>query len=244
MIKSYLCVFLLSLMASTTAFTQNQVKVPLVKLNVNWQEYLSRHDMVWKSMPADYFEGPFVGNGLLGTIVFKDKLQANTLRFEIGRSDVYDHRGMDMAAAHYRGRIPIGQLLLTTSGEIISTNMRTDLWNAEIRGEIKTTVGSISFRCFVPTGEDVIVLNVNTSSNEKNARCYFRPQQAVSSRYLEQPLRDKGFVYEANPPFTESTIDDVNVAIQPLAIGDDYATAWHEKKQSASTRTVTAQAPM
>ena len=163
--NSFLRIFLLASIALSTAFSQDKTNKPLLKLNVNWQEYLSRHDMVWNTMPADYFEGPFVGNGLLGTIVFKDNLQPNTLRFEIGRSDVYDHRGMDMAAAHYRGRIPIGQLLLSTSGEIISTKMRTDLWNAEIRGEIKTSKGVISFRCFVPTGEDVIVLNVNTSSN-------------------------------------------------------------------------------
>jgi hypothetical protein len=236
--KSFLSVLLIASIAFNTAFAQNQVKAPLVKLSVNWQDYLSRHDMVWKSMPADYFEGAFVGNGLLGTIIFKDNLQPNTLRFEIGRSDVYDHRSMDMPAAHYRGRIPIGQLLLTSAGEIISTNLRTDLWNAEIRGEIKTSKGVISLRCFVPTGEEVIVLNLSSTSNEKNSKCFFRPQQAVSSRYLEQPFRDKGFVYEANPRFTESIIDDVNVAIQPLAIGDDYATAWREKKHSDSTRTV------
>lgn len=219
-------------------FSQSKAAKPLVKLNVNWQEYLSRHDMVWNTMPADYFEGAFVGNGLLGTIIFKDNIESNTLRFEIGRTDVYDHRSMDMAAAHYRGRIPIGQLLLSTKGKIISTNLRTDLWNAEIRGEIKTTVGNISFRCFVPTGEDVIVLNLTSTENEKNARCYFRPQQAISSRYLEQPLRDKGFVYQQNPPFKEEILDGINVAIQPLAIGDDYATAWHEKKHTDSTKTI------
>jgi hypothetical protein len=112
MTKLYLSVLLIVSIAFNTAFSQDKTNKPLLKLTVNWQDYLSRHDMVWKSMPADYFEGAFVGNGLLGTIIFKDNLQPNTLRFEIGRSDVYDHRSMDMPAAHYRGRIPIGQLLL------------------------------------------------------------------------------------------------------------------------------------
>ena len=217
---------------------QQQPKTPQVNLNVNWKDYLSRHDMVWDTMPGDYFEAPFVGNGLLGTIVFKDNLQPNTLRFEIGRTDVYDHRSKDLPIAHYGGRIPIGQLLLSTAGEIKDINLRTDLWNAEIRGIIQTTLGQISFRCFVPTGDNVIVLNVKTSSKEQNAICRFRPQQAVSSRYLAQPLRDKGFVYMPNPPFREETLEGIPVVTQPLTMGDDFATAWHERKHSDSTRTI------
>ena len=217
---------------------QQQPKTPQVNLNVNWKDYLSRHDMVWDTMPGDYFEAPFVGNGLLGTIVFKDNLQPNTLRFEIGRTDVYDHRSKDLPIAHYGGRIPIGQLLLSTAGQIKDINLRTDLWNAEIRGIIQTTLGQISFRCFVPTGDNVIVLNVKTSSKEQNAICRFRPQQAVSSRYLAQPLRDKGFVYMPNPPFREETLEGIPVVTQPLTMGDDFATAWHERKHSDSTRTI------
>lgn len=214
----------------------NPLEVP--QLKVNWKEFLSRHDMVWDTMPGDYFEAPFVGNGLLGTIVFKDNLLPNTLRFEIGRTDVYDHRSKDLPIAHYGGRIPIGQLLLSTAGEIKDINLRTDLWNAEIRGTIQTTLGQISFRCFVPTGENVIVLNVTTSTKEQKAICRFRPQQAVSSRYLAQPLRDKGFVYMPNPPFREETMEGIPVVTQPLTMGDDFATAWHERKQTNSTRTI------
>ena len=217
---------------------QQQVNRSQVNLNVNWQDFLSRHDMVWDTMPGDYFEAPFVGNGLLGTIVFKDNLLPNTLRFEVGRSDVYDHRSKDLPVAHYSGRVPIGQLLLSTTGEIKDINLRTDLWNAEIRGTITTSLGLISFQCFVPTGDNVIVLNVKTTSKEQKAICRFRPQQAVSYRYLAQPLRDKGFVYMPNPPFREETLDGVPVVTQPLTMGDDFATAWHERKQTDSTRTI------
>ena len=217
---------------------QQQVNGSQVSLNVNWRDFLSRHDMVWDTMPGDYFEAPFVGNGLLGTIVFKDNLLPHTLRFEIGRTDVYDHRSKDLPIAHYGGRIPIGQLLLSTAGEIKDINLRTDLWNAEIRGTIITSLGKISFRCFVPTGENVIVLNVKTTPKEQKAICRFRPQQAVSSRYLAQPLRDKGFVYMPNPPFREEILDGIPVVTQPLTMGDDFATAWHERKQTDSTRTI------
>lgn len=234
--KQFLTIISLLFALSLSAQKINPLEVP--KLKVNWPEFLSRHDMLWDTMPGDYFEAPFVGNGLMGTIVFKDNLLPNTLRFEIGRTDVYDHRSKDLPIAHYGGRIPIGQLLLSTSGEIKDINFRTDLWNAEIRGIITTSLGKISFRCFIPTGDNVIVLNVKTTQKEQKAICRFRPQQAVSSRYLAQPLRDKGFVYMPNPPFREESIEGIPVVTQPLTMGDDFATAWHERKQTDSTRTI------
>ncbi len=57
---------------------------PEVGLRVNWPSYLAKHDLTWNKIPKDYFEGAFVGNGILGTIVFQDDSLANTLRFEIG----------------------------------------------------------------------------------------------------------------------------------------------------------------
>ncbi len=78
---------------------------------------MANHDLVWDHLPEDYFAGAFVGNGLLGTIIFKDDAEPNTLRFEIGRTDVYDHR-TKVAHAYETSRLPIGQLLLTPVGKI------------------------------------------------------------------------------------------------------------------------------
>ena len=59
---------------------------------IDWKEFLSQQDAVWERLPTQYGEAPFVGNGLLGTIVFLDQRDKNALAFEIGRSDVFDHR--------------------------------------------------------------------------------------------------------------------------------------------------------
>ena len=133
-----------------------------VQLKVDWQQFLAKHDMVWDKMPADYYEGPFVGNGLLGAILFEDKQKENTLSFEIGRTDVYDHRSKNIKSTNPFGRLPIGRLLLTPVGTITSSSFRTDLWNAEITGTITTTKGTASIRCFVPSEEEFIVLNIKT----------------------------------------------------------------------------------
>ena len=46
-----------------------------ISVDVNWPEFMARQDPVWDRLPVDYYEGPFVGNGLLGTILFADDQQ-------------------------------------------------------------------------------------------------------------------------------------------------------------------------
>ena len=72
----------------SAASVGNSKEKSLIKMEVDWPKFMAQLDLVWNRMPADYFDGAFVGNGLLGTIIFKDDVEQNTLRFEIGRTDV------------------------------------------------------------------------------------------------------------------------------------------------------------
>lgn len=210
----------------------------MLHLDVNWASHLQQHDLVWNSIPKDYFAGAFVGNGLMGTILFKDDQLANTLRFEIGRTDVYDHRTA-APSAYETSRLPIGQLLLTTVGVATKVNIRTDLWNAEIRGELTTTAGSLSFRCFAPSNEELLIVNLKTTGKEDAAKFSFRPQLAQSARYIAKRAMglELNVVYQQNPNFIIQKQGDIEVIAQPLLMGDDYATAWSEQTKNGE-RTV------
>ena len=95
-----------------------------VQLKVDWPNFMARNDLVWEQMPTSYFEGPFQGNGMLGTVFFLDDEAKNTLRFEIGRTDVYDPRhsaGGGKFTSNFQTydvRLPIGQLPLEPVGRI------------------------------------------------------------------------------------------------------------------------------
>ena len=220
--------------SSPTSSTTTTHADRAVDLRVDWPEFMARHDLIWDRLPENYYEGPFVGNGLLGTVIFKDDQQPNTLRFEIGRVDVYDHRTKGVNSV---GRLPIGQLLLTPVGEIQKINLRTDLWNAEIRGEITTAAGTLTLRCFVPSDSQLIVLNLKGTGQEKDAKVTLRPEQGNHPRSaLSKNANDK--LYEPNPPFTVAKIDGIEVVTQPLLVGDDYATAWSDVANPDGSRTV------
>ncbi|MCZ4279094.1 hypothetical protein O4H54_24790, partial [Rhodococcus yunnanensis] len=38
--------------------------------NIDWPIFMSRQDMIWEVMPKAWHEAPFLGNGLLGAMVY------------------------------------------------------------------------------------------------------------------------------------------------------------------------------
>lgn len=220
---------------NTIVFSQNS---KLVDLKVNWNNYLAKQDLVWDSLPLDYFQGAFVGNGLLGAIIFKDASLKNTLRFEIGRTDVYDHR-VPNASCYESGRLPIGSLLLSYVGDIKQVKMRNNLWNAEIIGDIITTKGTIHFRCFVPSEEELIIVDMQTTKQESAAQFKLQPAAALSARYVfKQDMGlEKDVVYPFNPNFIVNKKDGIETVTQKLLMGDDYATAWKDSVHKDGSHT-------
>ena len=81
-------------------------------LKVDWREFISRSDPLWKfdakdenTMPVKWFDAPFHGNGNLGMLVLVEKVMRNDspkyiFRFDVGRADVWDVRMKGSKYAH------------------------------------------------------------------------------------------------------------------------------------------------
>jgi hypothetical protein len=179
---------------------------------VDWQTFLAKQDPVWEKLPRKFDHGAFLGNGLLGTTVFQDGQQQ--MRFEIGRSDVTDHR-------RDNGRLPIGGLLLKTVGQIQSGTLRTDLWNAEVRGEIVTDKGTVRFRAFNHADEIALIADFDFEGEEKNAVFQWEPKDAAVFRD-----EAKKAIIAANPQPETGQIGKVNYCEQKRVAGGSYTTAW------------------
>ena len=233
----FLGVLILSIFGVLNDSNGDQIKLQPITLQVDWPSFVSHQDPVWSKMPENYFEGPFVGNGLVGAILFRDDKDANSIRIQIGRTDVYDHRPEAGSPMHYCGRLPIGHLLMTPVGTMISTSLRMDLWNAEITGQIITDKGKIGLRCFAPGNSEVIITQLTPDEGEKGAIVSFVPEQGNSSRFIAQPSRDKNFTYVPNPSFETNKVRGMDASVQPLLAGSDYATAWKELIEG-TTRTI------
>ncbi|MFE2942694.1 twin-arginine translocation signal domain-containing protein [Streptomyces sp. NPDC059255] len=189
-----------------------------------WQSFLADQDLHWKRMPRTWYEGPFLGNGLLGSIVYQEP-GLNALRFTVHHSGVQDHRP-DFGNEWGVARLPVGNLLLHPVGEITAVDLRLDLWNAEISGTVTTDAGRLALRALVHNDRTMLLVTVDASAGEKGFRWEFRPSPAVSPRIVREPP-PAGFAPNPAPVTRES--GGIGLVVQPLVAGGQTATAYRER---------------
>ena len=90
-----------------------------------------------------YYSGALMGNGLLGTNLYK--LTDGVYRLNVGRSDVTEAR--EPFNVYNSGRLPIGYFTFSTIGQVQDEKMRLSIYDAVTSGVLKTNAGnSISYR--------------------------------------------------------------------------------------------------
>jgi len=214
----------LMLITSTSCVTKNKIAVNSpVKVEVDWPAFIERHDLIWDALPDNFDYGAFLGNGMLGATIYQDG--PSRLRWEMGRSDVTEHR-------RDNARLPIGGLILTTSGTIQKSSMRMDLWNAEVRGSVTTDKGTITFRSFIHTHDMVMITDLEATKGEKSASFAWEARPCVDHRNL------KRFKDPPNPPHQTKKINGVDLCIQSRFAGGEYATAWKEITSGGGRRII------
>jgi len=205
--------------------------------NINWTAFMQEQRLNWDSISDNYYTGILLGNGQLGTNIYKENNHA--IRFDIGRSDVTDQRPHNSDTVAFeqllsRPRLPIGKMLLNTKGEISAADMQLDIYNAESSGTITTTKGTIHFFAYVPTGQDVIVVKVYGTGNEKNIQWQWVGEESISPRITSQSKKNGIIDYLNNPGFVEKDSAGYHISHQPLLYSNGYTTAY-TTKQAADT---------
>ena len=205
--------------------------------NINWPVFMQEQRLKWDSISDNYYTGILLGNGRLGTNIYKENNHA--IRFDIGRSDVTDQRPHQSDTVAFeqllsRPRLPIGKMLLNTKGDILSADMYLDIYNAETRGSITTTKGKINFYAYVPTGQEVIIVKVVGSEDEKKIQWQWVGEESISPRITSQSKKNGIINYQNNPPFVEKDSAGYHICHQPLLYSNGYTTAY-KLKQVADT---------
>src|SRR4051794_13937184 len=174
---------------------------------VKWARFLADQDLVWQKLPATWFEGPFLGNGFLGSGIYAEP-GANAVRFNVQHSQVQDHRP-EFGSLFGLARLPIGYLTLQPVGAITGIDWRLDVWNAELTGTITTAAGSLALRAFVHSTREVLVVEVTPTDGEAAFTWVFHPAVAVSPR--ADPVWNKPPPpgYAANPAPTVEQHGDI-----------------------------------
>ncbi|TDH20083.1 alpha-L-fucosidase [Segetibacter sp. 3557_3] len=198
-----------------------------VMFNVNEKAFFSKQDLVFDSLSTKWEEGAFLGNGLLGVMVYREN--ENAIRFDLGRTDVVDHRpGINPSIG--RARLPIGRFVWRASSNIREINLRLDLWNAELTGTVYTDNGPVQLQVLVPATKDIILVNTTAPRTGKFFDWEWMPEKSISP-FLTLG-RDSASKYESNPDFVISKEAHINYNYQQLFVGGSYTTAWQENNST------------
>jgi alpha-L-fucosidase 2 len=190
----------------------------------NWPDFFAKQDPIFTSLTEKWYDGPFIGNGLLGADLFKE---GNNLRFEISRTDVVEHRpGINPSLG--RCRLPVGHFLLKPVGTVESVNIRLDMWNAEIKGKVTTDKGQIDLQSLVFATTDVIYIKGENTAGEAGFTIEWVPEISQSPFYVSRKDKDTTLKYIPNPAPNLTKEQDINYCYQPLTVGGSYSTAWKE----------------
>ncbi|MDQ2864321.1 MAG: glycoside hydrolase family 95 protein, partial [Bacteroidota bacterium] len=219
--------------------------------NINWNKFLSAHDLIFDKMPESWQEAPYFGNGFIGSMIYGDTANRNQIKIQAFRTDVQDHRNDSSGwTAYSRPRLPIGYFTITLKGKIKNCHLRMHLFTADITGNIVTTEGSISLHHFVSAQKDLIFTKIITHGNEKYSLSW-HPVEAKSTRVRLFPNSEKVIpffakaygekynqilkVYVPNPPVEIKQTKNISLSVQNLLYGGQYVVAWKEEKLSSNT---------
>ncbi|MFJ8358184.1 glycosyl hydrolase family 95 catalytic domain-containing protein [Streptomyces sp. NPDC093984] len=193
-----------------------------------WRAVLEDADLVWQRMPATWYEGPFLGNGFLGSGIYAEPgSETRAVRFNVQHSEVQDHRP-EFGSLFGLARLPIGYFTLEPVGTITAVDWRLGLHDAELTGTLTTDRGTLTLRALVHTSRSLLAVEVTPSAGERGFRWVFHPADAISPRAAFKPLPDG---YQGNPPAEAGEHDGVHTCVQPLLSGGQHVTAWRETER-------------
>ncbi|HEU4422749.1 MAG TPA: Tat pathway signal sequence domain protein, partial [Pilimelia sp.] len=198
-----------------------------------WSAFLAGQDLVWRRLPTRWYEGPFLGNGRLGAMVYHE-LGSNAVRVDVQHGEVQDHRP-EYQSLFGLARLPVGHLTLEPVGRITGVEWRLELWNAELRGTITTDRGTLRLRAVVHNDRSVLLAEVTPSRGERGFRWRFHPGTAISPRMEFRPFAAPPG-YTGNPPPEPSRVEGVDLVVQPLLAGGQTATAYRETPGAGAAR--------
>lgn len=184
-------------------------------------EALQKYSIRFDSVVNDYYSSGLVGNGLLGASVYKT--DGDTLCWELGRTDVTDHRPRyntsDPKDILYTiCRLPIGKLCLPMPEH--RSDMKMDLYRAEVSGQS----GQMKWRTFTPACENVLVIEWEGPEDLPDPE--FRPGASRSPRavFPGSPNMPEG--YAPNPDPVVYAEGKYRICKQPMTAGGEYTTVW------------------
>ncbi|MDF2517004.1 MAG: hypothetical protein K0R59_2300 [Sphingobacterium sp.] len=169
------------------------------------------------------YEGVFTGNGLLGTMTYLSGKKS--VRIDVGRTDVYDHRANSEDKLFDKARLPLGYFDLDLGSAILQSRGDIYLKEAYAVATVLTDQGKIKVRTTTLSNDNIILLEVLKQDFRGKYSLNWVADSAISPRmkfsYTQKPKK-----YLANPAGKNGRQGHIKYYEQALTAGGGYTTAY------------------
>lgn len=189
--------------------------------------FFARHDWHWDDLSSYFFDGPLLGNGLLGAVLHRRDASrggdGRTLLWEFNRSDAID-TGMFQREGYVWQRFGMGKVPLQTRSELSAVSAHLDLWSAELRGTLQTTEGDFAFIAFIDACRPIFWLEIEAP--EGACTVSFCPDvSGVVSENGRVDFEESATLHPLNPPAFVRKENGVSLHTQTLHSGREWTYA-------------------
>jgi hypothetical protein len=169
------------------------------------------------------YEGVFTGNGLLGTMTYLSGKKS--VRIDIGRTDVYDHRANSEDKLFDKARLSLGYFNLDLGSAITQSKGEIYLKEAYAVATISTDQGQIKVKTTTLSNDNIILLEVLKKDFTGKYSLNWVADSAISPR-MEFSYTQKPKQYLANPVGINGQQGHIKFFEQSLLAGGGYTTAY------------------
>ncbi len=202
------------------------------KVAVDWPAYIAQQDQYTKRIPQLWDEAPFIGNGVMGSMIFQE--DENSLKIQACRGDAQEHRAESGKHAMNNklpdsSRLPVGYFTIDTVGKITGCDLRLNLWDAEITGTITTTKGELEVLVFIHSDRNLQVVKTIAKRGEADFSYNWHWHEAFCPRTRGgRNIHGESHKWEycGNPDPEIKEEKDYTSCVQKLRGGGQTATVW------------------
>ncbi|MGH3384725.1 MAG: glycosyl hydrolase family 95 catalytic domain-containing protein [Nocardioidaceae bacterium] len=205
-----------------------------MRTDADWARFLHDQDLTWGDVPKNFYQAPFLGNGGMGASLYR-RTETGRLAVVLGDNRVRDHQD-DLGSTFGMARLPIGDLVLDTTGDLVGVDLRLSLFDAVLSGTVTTSAGVVAVECFVHAERDVLVLNLRPDEGEADLAWSFTPEEAISPRVKARPPAPEDLL--ANPDPVLEVDGRHGRCVQHLAVGGQTVTQWRHRAEDDGSHTV------
>lgn len=197
-----------------------------------WARFMAEQDLVFTHpLKPLWGESLFIADGLTGASIYPLENDKNSLRWELGRTDV--SMESTIPGIHpIPERLPIGDIVLKVNETLVSSWMRLNLWNAQVEFELVTSTGKISGSSFVERGDNVVVIEL-TNPDGVSFTLEFEEKWSVTPKVKAKVNEIKGQYLPPKPH--REIVEGADVVIQERVRRGAHAVANLKEEEGATT---------